>query len=100
MFRNSTNERLGRLRAQRSEQVPERPEVEVEVLVAQPEMLFQLVHPLCELHEGLAEPLDLVVVERAQLHPSQRLAFHQLAEELDQSEDELRKPSLDRFRIG
>src|SRR5918992_1116637 len=67
-----------------SEQIAERPEVEVQVAVLEAELALELLHPTLELHERLAEPLDLLVGERALLHPTQRLPFHQLPEELDQ----------------
>jgi hypothetical protein len=41
--------------------VAERPEAEVQVLLLELERLTQLRHPAVELHEGLAEPLDLLV---------------------------------------
>src|SRR5207237_9868795 len=59
-----------------------------------------LLHPRLELHERLAEPVDLLVGERAVLHPAQRLALHQLPEELDQRQHELSEALLDTFRIG
>src|SRR5687768_15060155 len=77
-----------------SQQPPQRAQVEVEVAVCEAELSLQLVHPLGQLHEGLAEPLDLLVAERSALHPAQRLPLHQLTEELDEGEDELREPAL------
>src|SRR5262249_31331594 len=74
--------------------VPRRAGVEVQVLVAQLEVLFQLVHALGGLHERRPEPLDLLVGQRARVHPAQRLPLHELAQKLDEGEHELGKPSL------
>src|SRR5256885_15300781 len=90
----------GRANPLPSEEVPERPEVEVEVLVLEPELRLQLLHPLAQPHERLAEPLDLLVRQGSLLHPPHRLALHQLAEELDQRQDELRQAALHRLRVA
>src|SRR5919201_4907089 len=82
-----------------SEQVSERPQVEVEVAVFESEMLLELAHPLLELHERLAKALDLLLAQGVVLHAPQRLPLHQLAKELDECEDELREPPLDLLRI-
>src|SRR5205085_1190845 len=83
-----------------SEQTPERAQVEVELRVLQPERGLQLLHALLEEHERLSEALDLVVSQRALLHPAERLALHQLAQELDQRQDELRQTAFDLLRVG
>src|SRR5947207_1232364 len=83
-----------------SQQAPERAEVEIQVLVTEPELRLQLVHAFGELHERFPEPLDLVVVERPALHPVQRLSLHQLSQELDECQHELGEPALHRFRVG
>src|SRR4051812_46329622 len=83
-----------------SEEVAERSEIEVEVAVLEPELGLQLLHPLRELHEGLAEPLDLVVRQGSVLHAAERLPLHQLAQELDEREHELGQAALDPLRIG
>src|SRR5204862_7129460 len=77
-----------------SEQVPERAEVEVEVLRVEPELLAQLLHALVELHEGAAEPLDLVVGEAAAVDAAERLPLHELAEQLHDREHQLREAAL------
>src|SRR5690349_6516802 len=82
------------------EKSSQRPEVEAQVLVSEPELDLQLLHPLGELHERLSQPLDLLVVERACLHPPERLSFHQLAQQLDQRQHELRQSALDVLGIG
>src|SRR5690349_24753927 len=82
------------------EQRPERAEVEVEVLVREPELRLQLLHPLREPHEREPETLDLLVVECALLHPPQRLPLHQLPQELDERQHELGEAALDALRIG
>src|SRR5579884_3081165 len=81
------------------QKAPERAEIEVEVLVAKTERLLQLVHPLAQPHEGQSEPLDLLVAERPGVHAPQRLALHQLAEQLDQRQHELREPLLHLLRV-
>jgi hypothetical protein len=82
-----------------SEQRAERTEIEVEVLVTQAELLLQLVHALRELHERLPQPLDLLVVERSRFHAPDRLPLHELAQELDEGQDELGEAALDRLGI-
>src|SRR5690242_2033100 len=82
-----------------SEQVAERPEVQVQIRPLQPELGDQLVHSLLETHERLPEPVDLVVGERTVLHALQGLPLHQLPQKLDEREDELRETPLDRLRI-
>src|SRR5947207_2167314 len=82
------------------EQVSERPEVDVQVTVLQLEMLLELLHTLIEPHEGLPHALDLLVGQRVQLHTPQRLPLHQLAQQLDQRQHELREAALDLVRIG
>src|SRR3954471_15149672 len=83
-----------------SQEVSQRAEVEVEIRVLQAELGLELVHSLREAHEGEAETLGLVVVERPPLHPPKRLALHQLAQQLDQRQHELREPLLDLLRVG
>src|SRR5881227_358253 len=80
-------------------QPAQRPEVEVEVLVLEPELVLELLHPLLEQHERLAEPLDLVGRERAALDPPERLALHQLTQQLDQREHELGQALLEAFAV-
>src|SRR5437762_2386590 len=72
-------------------QVPQRPEVQVELGVLESERRLQLLHALLEPHERLAEPLDLVLRERALLHPPDSLTLHQLTQELDQRQNQLRQ---------
>ena len=83
-----------------SEQIAERPEVEIEIALLEPEVLRELVHALFELHERLAETLDLLVVEVPRLHAAKRLTFHELPEQLDQSEHELREPALEALLVA
>jgi hypothetical protein len=45
-----------------------------------------------------AEPLDRLVVEIAGVDAAQRLALHQLAQELDQRQHELRQSRVPRSR--
>src|SRR4051794_7975782 len=83
-----------------SQQAAERPKVEVEVLVVEPEDLLELLHAGCERHQRAAQALYGRVVETPGLHAAQRLTLHQLAQQLDQGEDQRGEPALDVLRIG
>src|SRR5436309_14879425 len=84
----------------RLHQVPEGTEVQVQVLVCEAELLLQLVHALVQAHERGAEALDLVVVERAAVHPPQSLTLHHLAQQVDDRQYALREAALDALWIG
>src|SRR4051812_29780826 len=84
----------------RSQEFAQRTQVDVEVLVLEPETLLQFLHPLLELHERLAEAFDLVFGQRAGFHAADGLALHELAEQLEQREHELCEPAFDVVRIG
>src|SRR5690349_11005488 len=75
-------------------------EVEVQVLGLELEVLAELLHLLLEQHEGLSQPLDLIRGESAALDSPQRLALHQLADQLHQRQHELREPLLEALGIG
>src|SRR5690348_9039889 len=47
------------------------------------------------MHERQAELFDLLVGQRPVVHPPERLALHQLAQQLDQRQHELRETLLD-----
>src|SRR3954452_16712858 len=81
------------------EQFSEWAEVDVQVLLLELEVIAQLFHLLLEQHEGLAEPLDLVGRERAPVDSPQRLALHQLADQLDEREHQLGQPFLEAFAV-
>src|SRR5690606_2881681 len=83
----------------RLEEVAEGPEVEVEVVVLQPEQLLELLHALLQAQERGAQPLDLLVAERAALDASHGLALHELTQQLHQRQHQLRQPPLDTFGI-
>jgi hypothetical protein len=83
-----------------SEQASQRTEVEVEVLVREAERALELLHAGLERHERPAETLDRLVVEVARLHAPERLALHELAQELDDRQHELGEPPLDVLGIG
>src|SRR2546421_8949800 len=82
------------------EKIPERPEIEVQICVRETELGLELVHPVGQLHERLPEALDLRVVERSLLHPSQSLPLHQLPQQLDERQHELGEAPLDRLGVG
>src|SRR3712207_7187052 len=65
----------------------ERPEVDVEVLVGEPEGRFQLVHPLAELEQRQPEALDLLRGEATPVHAPDGLVLEHAAQELDQRQD-------------
>src|ERR671911_2271774 len=75
-------------------------DVDVEVLGLEAEDLPQLLHLLVERHERAPEVLDLLVAEPAAVDPAQRLALHQLPQQLDDRQHELREPLLDRVGVG
>src|SRR4051794_2953148 len=83
-----------------SEQLAEWAEVQVEVLGGEAEVLAQLGHALLEREEGLAEALDLLRCQVARIDAAQGLALHELAQELDNGEEELREPLLDALGVG
>src|SRR5215210_343823 len=74
--------------------------VKVQVLRLELEVLAELVHLLFKQHECLAEPLDLLGRQRPALDAPQRLAFHQLPNQLDESEHQLGESLLEALRIG
>src|SRR5690349_15666183 len=82
------------------QQIAERAQIQVQIALFEPEMLDQLLHAAIELHERVAEALDLLVGERAALHPAERLPLHQLAQQLDEREHELREALLDLLGVG
>src|SRR5439155_20607933 len=77
-----------------SQQPAERSQVEVEIAVGELEVLLELLHALFQRHERRAQPLDLVVAEPARLDAADGLALHELAQQLDEREHELREPAL------
>src|SRR6478672_3097733 len=72
---------------------------EVDVEIVDLEMFLQHAHLLLETHQGGAELLDLHAVEASPLDPAQGLFLHQLAQQLDDREDQLDEPLLDPRRI-
>src|SRR3954451_7441043 len=82
------------------QQIAQRAEIEVQIALFQPKMLGQLPHAALQLEEGVAEALDLLVAERAVVHPAQRLPLHELPEQLDEREHELGETLLDLLGIG
>src|SRR3954471_13487572 len=82
------------------QQVSQRPEVQVQVVLRQAELARQLLHPLLEEHERLPEALDLLGVGGAGVDPAQRLALHELAQQLDDREHELSEAALHVLRLG
>src|SRR3954454_5295632 len=87
-------------RADGLQQSTQRPEVQIQVLGGEPELLTKLIHPLVQLHERAAEPLDLLLAQIPAVDPAQRLSLHDLPEQLDDRQDELRQAALDVLGIG
>src|SRR5207248_961060 len=77
------------------EQVAERSEAQVEILLFEAERPRRLFHAPLEPFERGTELLDLLVAERSRFHPGERLPLHELAQELDDGENELGEASLD-----
>src|SRR5919198_466477 len=77
-----------------SQQPAERAEVEVEVVVVEPEDLLELLHAGLQRHQGAAEALHGLVVEAAGLHAAQRLALHQLPQQLHDGEHQCGQAAL------
>src|SRR3954453_7933407 len=71
-----------------------------EVLRLEAEVGPQLLQALLELHERLAEALNLIRAERPALDAPHRLALHQLAQQVDDGEHERREALLDLLRVG
>ena len=63
-------------------------------------MLAQLLHAAVELHERPPQALDLLLGQPAAVDPAQRLALHQLPQQLDDRQHELGEALLDRLRVG
>src|SRR5690606_1217363 len=78
----STSDRL-------SEQLAERPQIQVQVLVGEPEDLLQLVRAVLQRHQRLAQLLDLLVGEPPTLDAPDGLALHRLTKQLDQRQHRL-----------
>src|SRR5437763_12660422 len=69
-------------------------EVEIEILSRQAEPRTDVADGLFELHECDAYRFDFLLGQRLLLHPANRLTLHQLAQELNDGEHELRHGSL------
>src|SRR5579875_905389 len=82
------------------DQLSQRSQVEVQVLASQTEDVLELLHSLGQRLEGAAESLLLLRGQRPRIDTPQRLALHELPQELDHGEHELGEPLLERLRIG
>src|SRR4051794_15347363 len=83
-----------------SNKVAQRAEVEVEFLFSEPERFLEFVHPLGQSHERPAEPLDLLGRERPALDAVKSLALHQLTQQLDDRQHQVRQTLLELLGIG
>src|SRR4051812_15026017 len=82
-----------------SEQAAKRAKIEVEVLGVEIELGAQLLHALVELHERGPQAFDLLGGQPAGVDPPQRLALHQLAQQLDDREHKLAEALGDVLRV-
>src|SRR6266850_7144654 len=83
-----------------SEQAAERAEVEIEVSGGKAEALADVADRVLEPHERAPHVLGLLGREAAGLHAADRLALHQLAQELDEREHEPRDRALHVLGVG
>src|SRR5665213_4443745 len=75
-------------------------EVEVEILRRQVEHPADVANGALDLHQRLANGLRLLLRHRPGFHPPDGLAFHELADELDERQDELDDRPLDLGGLG
>src|SRR3954470_17135083 len=73
----------------------ERPEVQIQVLGPQSVPLAQFGHAVLQEHEGEPDPLLLVLAEISGVEAAQRLALHELAQQLDDGQHEFHQVALD-----
>src|SRR5215813_2333980 len=83
-----------------SDEAAERTEVEIEIFRCEAEPPADLADRLLEPHERLTHVLGLLGRERAGVHAADRLALHELTQELHEGEDESRHRALHVLRIG
>src|SRR5579884_315123 len=76
------------------QQLPERPQVDVEVLRLEAEVLAQLGHADLQGQERSADALDLLVGEVVGVEAAYGLALHELAQRLDQGQHQCHKRAL------
>jgi hypothetical protein len=72
-----------------SEEAAKRAEIEVQILGLELKLGAQLLHALVEFHERCPEAFDLLSGQPAGVDAPQRLALHQLAQQLDDREHQL-----------
>ncbi len=89
------NCRLALLGALLLQQISEWAEIEIQVGRAQAKVVGQFVNLGFEFHEGCAHLLDLLLGERASLHPADGLSLKQLTYQFDQSQHQLGQALLD-----
>src|SRR5438094_691402 len=72
--------------------------IQIKVCRRQIKILRELVNLPFQLHQGFAHLFNLLVGQRTPFHAADRLAFEQLAEQLNQAQHEFRQPLLDVLR--
>ena len=80
-------------------QLPDRPEVEIQILRVELELLGDSVHRLFELHQRQANVLDFIGRQGLVFKAPYGLPLHELSYELDKTEDELDDRALNVFRF-
>src|SRR5690349_6570049 len=83
-----------------AEQSAERSQVDVEVGGGQVVARLELVHGLLQMHQPVAEALDLLVGQVALVDATQRLLLHQLAHQLDDGQHQLEQVAFHGLRVG
>ena len=83
----------------RWQQVAQRPKIDVQVLWPKPEVFAQVVHGLLQTHQAQPESFHGFVRQVAGLDPSYRLPLHELAQELDDRQDEPAKVPSHTVRV-
>src|SRR5690606_35290056 len=73
-----------------SEQPAERAEVEVQLRGIEVELARHVAHGLLEVQQRETDAFDLLGRQRLGVHPADRLAFEELADELDERQHEAR----------
>lgn len=77
------------------QQRSQRPEVQVQVLGPQAVAVAQFGHAVVEEHQGQSDPLLLLLAQVALVDAAQRLALHELAQQLDDGQHQLDQVALD-----
>src|SRR5439155_5473968 len=83
-----------------SDEAAERAEVEIEIFRGEAEARPDVADRVFQLHQRAAHGLRLFRRQRVGLHPTDGLAFHELAQKFHEREHEARDRPLHVLRIG